>query len=227
MSKAYKTFEPSLPEQPATEMPKGSLLGQEKEQTIRGLLASLAKPAPGEALIDLAYIAGAFGVKGWVRISPFSADADALHEVREWFIAPPQGAHARGVPWLTSHLHVRVQQLKSQSDGLVAKFEGVDDRDVAHALRGATIALPRSAFPALPEGEFYWVDLIGLEVRNRQGIRLGQVEKLFSNGPQSVLVVQGAVQGKPKEHLIPFVGVYVDTVDLSDRQITVDWQPDY
>lgn len=179
---------------------------------------------PTEPLIDLAYIAGAWGVRGWVRLSPFSADADALHHARQWFVVPPKGAHASTCQ-LKDHLQVQVLQLKPQADALVAQWQGFDNRDWAQALRGATIALPRSAFPSLPDGEYYWIDLIGLEVRNRQGLSLGCVEKMLSNGPQSVLVVQG--EKGAKQHLIPFVDAYVDTVDLQGRCVTVDWQPDY
>lgn len=206
-------------------------LHSDLQADLQALFASLAADLPAEPLIDLAYITGAWGVKGWVRLVPFSADADALQESPRWFIAPPQGTHARGSR-LKQHLQVQVRALKVQGDGLVAQLAGIGDRDQAQALRGATIALPRSAFPALPEDEYYWVDLIGLQVRNREGLVLGRVEKMLSNGPQSVLVVIGEKGdaeegGKAREHLIPFVEVYVDTVDLDGRCITVDWQPDY
>ena len=93
------------------------------------------------------------------------------------------------------------------------------------------INLPRSAFPATPEGEYYWVDLIGLDVLNREGVPLGVVRDLMPTGPGSVLVMEytETVDGKekPTERMIPFVAAYVDDVDLKARRITVDWQPDY
>ncbi|MDO4725176.1 MAG: ribosome maturation factor RimM [Comamonadaceae bacterium] len=200
---------------------------------LRQALAQLAAQAPPAPLIDLARITGAWGVRGWIKLAPFSADADALHEARDWFIAPPDAQRRQGPRHFDAPLQVRVLQLKPQGDALVAQLQGIDDRDVAQALRGATIALPRSAFPALPEGEFYWVDLLGLQVRNRQAVVLGAVAEMLSNGPQSVLVVReqppadAPAAPRLREHLIPFVDAYVDSVSLADGQIVVDWQPDY
>ncbi|KKW67644.1 hypothetical protein AAV94_09380 [Lampropedia cohaerens] len=188
----------------------------------------VAPQAPG-GLIELARIGGAWGVKGQVKLIPFSADAEALQEASYWYVLPPAGRAAL----FSAPLRVDVAHIRVQGDALVAQLKGVDDRDWAQALRGATIALPRSAFPALPDGEYYWVDLIGLAVVNRQGVQLGHVREMLSNGPQSVLVVQeqkresGLAAGKAAEHLIPFVEVYVDAVDLAGQTITVDWQPDY
>ncbi|THU02802.1 ribosome maturation factor RimM [Lampropedia puyangensis] len=195
----------------------------------QGLAQLVAKQAPAEELIELARITGAFGVKGWVKLAPFSADADALQDADEWFIQPGTGKQQAGPKMFSQLLHVKVLQLKPQGDALVAQLEGVNDRDWAQALRGASIALPRSAFPALAEGEFYWVDLIGLVVRNREGLLLGEVSELLSNGPQSVLVVQQSAEGeaKPQERLIPFVDAYVDEVRIQEKLIVVDWQPDY
>lgn len=211
---------------PATEP---SSAAERVAQGVRqGLAQFVAAQLPQEPLVDLARITGAFGVKGWVKLTPFSADADALQDAEHWFITPSTRKQA-GPSLFSQVLQCKVLQVKPQGDSLVAQLEGVDDRDWAQALRGATIAMPRSAFPALPEGEFYWLDLIGLTVRNREGVELGQVSELLSNGPQSVIVVQqaGKEEGKPVERLIPFVDAYVDEVRLSERLILVDWQPDY
>ena len=87
--------------------------------------------------------------------------------------------------------------------------------------------IPRSSFPTPAEGEYYWVDLIGLAVVNREGVALGEVADLMATGPQQVLVVRYQQDGQPAERLIPFVDAYVDAVDLDGKRITVDWQPDY
>jgi 16S rRNA processing protein RimM len=93
------------------------------------------------------------------------------------------------------------------------------------------INVPRSAFPATPEGEYYWVDLIGLDVGNREGLHMGVVRDLMPTGPSSVLVLEYTedVDGKPQmaERMIPFVSAYVDSVDQAAKRITVDWQLDY
>ena len=112
----------------------------------------------------------------------------------------------------------------------VATARGIDDRNAAEALRGARIFVGRSAFPATGRDEFYWADLIGMAVVNRQGEALGAVAGLIENGPQSVLRVQSppGSDGKAgEERLIPFVTAWVDEVDLGRRRITVDWGLDY
>ena len=85
----------------------------------------------------------------------------------------------------------------------------------------------RSSFPTPDSDEYYWVDLIGLEVVNREGLALGSVKELLSTGPQTVLVIEYTEDGKTLERMIPFVSAYVDQVDLPGRRIMVDWQADY
>ena len=87
--------------------------------------------------------------------------------------------------------------------------------------------MPRESFPATSDDEYYWVDLIGLAVVNREGVALGTVSELLPTGPQTTLVLSYEHEGKPCERMIPFVSAYVDKVDLAGRRITVDWQPDY
>jgi 16S rRNA processing protein RimM len=130
----------------------------------------------------------------------------------------------------TEPLLLQVKEVKEHSDTVVACAQGVDDRNAAESLRGARIFVPRSSFPQAAEGEYYWVDLIGLQVVNREGLDLGQVRDLMSTGPQTVLVIEAAPEaegGKAVERMIPFVAAFVDGVDLPGKRITVDWQPDY
>ena len=122
---------------------------------------------------------------------------------------------------------LRVREAKDHSDSVVARADGVEDRTAAEALKGARVFVPRSSFPTASEDEYYWVDLMGLDVVNREGVALGRVKDLLSTGPQTVLVIAFEEAGKPQERMIPFVSAYVDQVDLQARRITVDWQPDY
>jgi 16S rRNA processing protein RimM len=125
---------------------------------------------------------------------------------------------------------VKVREAKEHSDSVVACLHELDDRDIAQSLKGARIFVPRSSFPTPASDEYYWVDLIGLQVRNREGIVLGEVTELLSTGPQTVLVLRDAVtdaEGKPVERMIPFVAAYIDQVDTHARLILVDWQADY
>jgi 16S rRNA processing protein RimM len=108
----------------------------------------------------------------------------------------------------------------------------VDDRNAAEALRGARIFISRQSFPTAKDGEYYWIDLIGLAVVNREGAALGTVIDLLDTGAHCVLRVQrpdAPADAKPDEaeRLIPFVDAYVDKVDLTERRITVDWGLDY
>lgn len=189
-----------------------------------------AAPLPDDA-IELGRVLEAWGIKGWVRVQPHSADTDALMAADTWFLQPPEARFARGFDAFVGSVQVKVAEVKAHRDGVVARFEGMDDRNLAEALKGVRIYLPRSAFPETPEGEYYWVDLIGLEVFNRQGEPMGVVRDLMPTGPHSVLVLAytETLDGKEQaaERMIPFVAAYVDGVDQQARRITVDWQKDY
>ncbi|WP_439113963.1 ribosome maturation factor RimM [Hydrogenophaga sp.] len=181
--------------------------------------------------IELGRFQEAWGLKGWLHILPHSADTEALFASTEWFLQPPEVRFARGFSAFSGCVTVQIAEIKTHADGVVAHIEGLDDRNAAEALKGVRIYVPRSAFPATPEGEYYWVDLIGLHVVNREGVHMGIVRDLLTTGPNSVLVLEytETVDGAERiaERMIPFVAAYVDRVDQSTRRITVDWQPDY
>lgn len=185
-------------------------------------------PFPGDA-VEVGRVLGAWGIKGWIRVQPFSADPKALFSSRRWFIQPPEGPRPTGtaLPAL-----LRITHSKEHGDGVVAAAQELPDRTSAEAMKGARIFIARSSFPTPSEGEYYWIDLIGLEVINRQGEKLGTVTDLFDTGAHSVLRVrrpEAPADAKPEqaERLIPFVAAYVDQVSLADRHITVDWGLDY
>ncbi|WP_341902480.1 ribosome maturation factor RimM [Polaromonas sp. YR568] len=182
--------------------------------------------------IEVGRVLDAWGVKGWVKILPHSTDPAALFTAPFWFLEAPEAKFRPGFSAFSGTQSVQVEEVKTHSDSVVAKFAGMDDRNVAEAIRGTRIFLPRSAFPAASKDEYYWVDLIGLDVVNREGVVLGTVRDLMTTGPQSVLCVEYSViredgSSAAAERMIPFVSVYVDNVDLPARRITVDWQPDY
>jgi 16S rRNA processing protein RimM len=180
---------------------------------------------PADA-IEVGRILDAWGLKGWLKIIPHSASPEALFSSKRWFLQPNE----RGASPFTGTVQVRVREAKEHSDSVVACIHELDDRDVAQSLKGARIFVPRSSFPTPAIDEYYWVDLMGLQVRNREGVNLGEVTELLSTGPQTVLVLRDTVtdgEGKPIERMIPFVSAYVDAVDIQGRLITVDWQADY
>jgi 16S rRNA processing protein RimM len=181
-----------------------------------------AAELPADA-IEVGRIADAWGIMGWFKILPFSADPEALFSSKRWYLQPSE----KGAKTFSGTLKLAIKEAKEHSDSVVACAHEVPDRDTAEALRGARIFVPRSSFPTADKDEYYWVDLIGLDVFNREGVALGTVRELISTGPQTVLVMEYAQDGKTLERMIPFVSAYVDAVDLPSRRITVDWQPDY
>jgi 16S rRNA processing protein RimM len=186
------------------------------------------EPALPDDAVEIGRITGAWGIKGWIRVQPFSAQPKALFSSKRWFVKPPEGAPSTlAMPPL-----LRVVQAREQGDGVVASVQELPDRNAAEAMRGARVFIPRSSFPTAGAGEFYWVDLIGLDVVNRQGEALGQVTGLLDTGVHSVLCVrpdEAVVDASMEapERLIPFVAAYVDEVNLASRRIVVDWGLDY
>ncbi|MFT4242431.1 MAG: ribosome maturation factor RimM [Acidovorax sp.] len=173
--------------------------------------------------VEVGRIADAWGVKGWFKVLPFSSTPEALFTAKQWYLQPAE----RGAKTFTGTVLLPIRQAKAHSDSVVAWAQGVDDRNAAEALRGARIFVPRASFPSTTDDEYYWVDLIGLAVVNREGVALGAVRELMATGPQTVLVLAYEEDGKARERMIPFVSAFVDKVDLAGKQITVDWQPDY
>ena len=186
---------------------------------------------PGDAL-EVGRILDAWGVKGWVKILPHSTDPEALFSAKSWFLQVPDAKFRPGFKLFSGTVSLGVEEAKIHSGAVVAKFTGLDDRNAAEALRGVRIFLSRSSFPAASTDEYYWVDLIGLNVVNREGIVLGSVRDLMATGPHSVLCVEYPHVEEDgtsamAERMIPFVSAYVDAVDIAGKRITVDWQPDY
>ena len=178
---------------------------------------------PADA-VEVGRIQDAWGIQGGFKVLPYSASPEALFSSRRWYLQPPERG---GKVVFTGTVLLRIKQARDHGDSVLASAHEVPDRTAAEGLKGARIFIARSSFPTPAEGEYYWVDLIGLAVFNREGVALGRVNDLMSTGPQQVLVIGDEEDGKPSERLIPFVDAYVDTVDLEAGRITVDWRPDY
>ncbi len=178
---------------------------------------------PADA-VEVARVGQAWGVRGWFHIIPYSPDAEALQTSKQWFVQPA----SRGARNFEGTRALAIRQVRPHGDGLVAQAEVVADRTAAELLKGARIFLARADFPTPEDGEYYWVDLMGCAVVNREGVALGTVRDLLATGPQTTLVLDYTnAEGKAAERLIPFVDAFVDTVDVVAKQIVVDWQPDY
>jgi len=143
----------------------------------------------------------------------------------QWWL----GALAEGEEWMPYGL----ENLKRQGKGWIVKFAGVDDRNASESIAGRYIAAPRQALPKTAEDEFYWADLVGLEVVNTQGQRLGKVTKLLSSGAHEVLCVCDGEGEKMQQRLLPFVAQVVKSVDTADGAtgasgtIRVEWGVDW
>lgn len=177
--------------------------------------------------VEIGRVMGSWGVKGWIKVQPFSLDPQALFSTKRWFVRSPELASPAWGGAVADGSVLKVVHAKEHGDMVIASIQGLEDRDAAEALRGGRVFVSRASFPTATEGEYYWVDLIGLQVVNREGVVLGEVRDLMATGPQTVLVLQAQQDGKPVERMIPFVSAFVDKVDTAARCITVDWQPDY
>lgn len=178
-------------------------------------------------LVLVGHITGAYGVQGWVRVHPYSAEASALLHAKTWWLSKP----AAGV----AEHDVEKLEAKIHGEDVVARMMGIVGRDAAEALKGHVVQIQRSHFPVLSNNEFYWLDLIGLAVENLQGESLGVVSDLIDNGAHPILRVVkteavSASDQQPtseREYLIPFVEHFVPNVDQKNKKITVDWGLDY
>ena len=182
---------------------------------------------PADA-VEVGRISEAWGIKGWAHVHSHSAQAESLQSVKSWYLLPPSGQYARGFDAFEGCVHITLKDIKPHGNGLVASWDEIPDRSAIEPLKGTRIFLSRSDFPAPSDpNEYYWVDLIGLEVVNREGVALGKVQELMPTGPHAVLCLEQQVDGQTLERMIPFVSAYVDAVNIAQGQITVDWQPDY
>lgn len=183
---------------------------------------AMSVAAMSDKRVVLGHISGLFGVGGWVKVYSHTRPIDNLLDYDRWFVERfSQGGAAQ---WRA----FRVLQAKPHGKTLVAQLADaehgpVTGRDAAAALVDARVAVARADMPALAPGEYYWQDLIGLEVVNRDAVALGRVTGMMETGANDVLVIEGE-----RQRLIPFViGVIVDCVDLETGRIAVDWDADF
>ncbi|MDD3677542.1 16S rRNA processing protein RimM [Thauera propionica] len=168
-------------------------------------------------MIVLGRIVAPFGVQGWLKIHPFGDDPESWRKMPQWWLSADDNAPPE--QWKPYTL----KACRTHGKGLVAAFGEVPDRNAAEAVDGWYIGAPREALPTTAENEFYWGDLVGLDVVNESGESLGSVKGLLSTGAHDVLQVG---EGET-ERLIPFVAAFVLDVDLAARRIRVAWGKDW
>jgi 16S rRNA processing protein RimM len=158
-------------------------------------------------------IVAPYGLKGWVRIEPYSAAPDSLSAYPSWWVG-------RNGDWRECKV---AQSVLQHGASLVARLEGCVERDAALALKGSEIAVRREALPQNANDEFYWVDLVGLKVVNAKDEELGVVAGLFENGAHAVMRVAAG----ETERLLPFIEQVVRRVDMAEGRIRVEWELDW
>jgi 16S rRNA processing protein RimM len=179
----------------------------------------VATGATRTQLIELGRVRGAYGVRGWVKVAPHTPSAEVLRTNRRWWLLEATGER-----------EVQVSAVRRQGAGLVAKWDGCDSPEAADALKGTAIAVARRDFPPLPVEEFYWVDLIGLQVINRRKQMLGVVKGLRASAGHDVLEIEPATRVGQKQGaqiLVPMVGDFIDGIDLQAGTICVNWEPEW
>ena len=173
-----------------------------------------------EQLVTMGRIVAPYGIKGWIKIQPFTQQQQGLLDYPQWQVGQDGAWQLR-----------TVEEAKVHGATVVAKLEGVADREQAAALQGMRIAVSRDDFPAPATNEFYWSDLVGLKVVNAAGVVLGSVTRVFETGANDVLVVEdnvaNAVAANQHERLLPFIATVIRQVDIAGGTITVDWDADF
>ncbi|MBL8503730.1 MAG: ribosome maturation factor RimM [Rhodocyclaceae bacterium] len=169
-------------------------------------------------MIVLGRISAPFGVQGWVKVQVFGDDPLAWSEMPNWWLSA--GEDAEESAWQARSLN----GCKAHGKGLIARFEGLADRNAAETLTGLYVGAPRAALPKTGADEFYWADLVGLEVVNEKGERLGRVAELLRSGAHEVLALRDA---QDRRRLLPFVAAVVREVDLVGGRIRVEWGSDW
>jgi 16S rRNA processing protein RimM len=166
-------------------------------------------------LVVMGRIVAPYGIKGWVKIQPFTQQQQSLLDYSHWQVGQEDA-------WQLQSVEVA----KVHGATVVAKLEGVANREQAVALQGMRIAVSRDDFPEPAANEFYWADLVGLKVVNVAGMTLGSVARVFETGANDVLVVEDGAAGN-SERLLPFIAPVIRQVDIAAGTIIVDWEADY
>ena len=168
-----------------------------------------------ERLVTMGRVVAPYGIQGWIKIQPFTQQQRGLLEYPQWQVGQEDDWQLRSV-----------EVAKVHGATVIAKLEGVADREQAAALQGMRIAVSRDDFPKPAADEFYWADLVGLKVVNVAGVTLGNVARVFETGANDVLVVEAQVANQ-RERLLPFIETVIRQVDIAGGTIIVDWDADY
>jgi 16S rRNA processing protein RimM len=192
---------------------------------------SVSKSAESNMVV-MGRIVAPYGVFGWLKIVPDTEAFDGLFDYDTWWLG-------KGDDWR----EMAVETAKTHNDVLVVKLKGIDDRDAALACKGKLIAVPREQLPVAEEDEYYWSDLIGVRVKNKQDVEFGLIVDVFETGANDVIAVRAdavkqevsadkatakeVVKAKSQERLLPFIDAVVLEVDIVAKTMLVDWDADF
>jgi len=168
-------------------------------------------------MVVVGRIQGPYGIKGWVHVASFTDPKENIQSYSPWHL----GSQANQTDWQLA----AVESIRPHKQGYVAKLSGIDDRNAADAVKGRLIGVPEASLPEPESGEYYWRDLIGAEVTNTAGQRLGTIADLIETGVHDVLVIRptAAAEETVEDILVPFHATYVLEVDMAAKRIQVDW----
>ncbi|MCY4148711.1 MAG: ribosome maturation factor RimM [Gammaproteobacteria bacterium] len=169
-------------------------------------------PEPADSPIVIGRIVGHHGLKGWVKVDSFTRPREQFREYQTILVGK------KGT-WK----QVRIEEHKAHSRNLLIRLGECESREQAEPVIGADIAIEHDQLTELSEGEYYWIDLIGLSAVNLQGAELGTISRIIETGANDVIVAQSG----QAEILIPWIPDVIRNVDLEERLIVVDWQQDY
>ncbi|KAE9628993.1 ribosome maturation factor RimM [Parasedimentitalea maritima] len=158
-------------------------------------------------LICIGAVAGSFGVRGEVRLKSFCAVPEDIESYSP--LKSEDGSQS-----------FSVSLTRVTNNGFVAILGGIDTKEQADAIKGLRLFAPRDTLPHLPDDEYYYTDLTGLEVFDTGGTRLGQVKSVENHGAGDLLEIHGP--GLKDTVLLPFTQAAVPTVDLEQGRIIAD-----
>ena len=167
-------------------------------------------------MVVMGRVVAPYGVFGWLKVVPDTETFDGLFDYETWWLG-------KGDDWR----EYQVETAKVHNDVLVVKLVGIDDRDAAFACKSKQVAVPREQLPEADENEYYWSDLIGVNVKNQQGVDFGSIIDVFETGANDVLVVKKNDTPKNEEKLLPFIAAVVLEVDLETKTMLVDWDENF
>ena len=169
-------------------------------------------------LVVMGRVVAPYGVFGWLKIVPDTEEFDGLLDYKTWWVGKSEGG--KDTDWR----ELKVESAKTHNDVLVVKLQGIDDRDAALACKGKQVAVPRALLPKLEAEEYYWSDLIGLNVKNQQNVDFGKISDVFATGANDVVVAKSE---DGIERLIPYIAQVIIDVDLVAKTMLVDWDAEF